>query len=174
MIFCIKNKTRRLRAYEAACSCAQPKKIIFLGVGNVDDGTAQPVNSVNDESKYWPNWREKFVNSRCCRLLFIYDTFGETSVELEVGQPYSTEGPSEPGEGGGCPPDFLEIISYSCFNQKVWGNLPPATLCHPFPLNFRPSYGPATDHDLHGLVIMSVDATEHSMYLTKQTDLLAF
>jgi len=95
MIFCIKNKTRRLRAYEAACSCAQPKKIIFLGVGNVDDGTAQPVNSVNDESKYWPNWREKFVNSRCCRLLFIYDTFGETSVELEVGQPYTTAGPSE-------------------------------------------------------------------------------
>lgn len=59
MIFRIKNKTtRRLRAYEAACSCAQPKKMTFLGVGNVDDGTAQPVNSVNDESKYWPNWRE--------------------------------------------------------------------------------------------------------------------
>ena len=48
---------------------------------------------------------EKIVNSRCCRLLFIYDTFGETSVELEVGQPYSTEGPSEPGEGG-CPQNF--------------------------------------------------------------------
>ena len=74
---------------------------------------------------------KKFVNSRCCRLLFIYDTFGETSVELEVGQPYSTAGPSEPGEGGGCPPEFLEIISYSCFNQKVWGSLPPATLCPP-------------------------------------------
>ena len=43
MIFRIKNKTRRLRAYEAACSCAQPKKMIFLEVGNVDDGTAQPV-----------------------------------------------------------------------------------------------------------------------------------
>ena len=59
MIFCIKNKTRRLWAYEAVCSWAQPKKMIFLEVGNVDDGTAQPVNSVNDESKYWPNWREE-------------------------------------------------------------------------------------------------------------------
>ena len=92
MIFGIKTKTRLL-AYEAACSCAQPKKTIFVGVGNVDDGTAQPVNYVNDESKYWPNWREEFVNSRCCRLLFIYDTFGETSVDFEVGQPYYTAGP---------------------------------------------------------------------------------
>ena len=64
MIFGIKTKTRLL-AYEAACSCAQPKKTIFVGVGNVDDGTAQPVNSVKDESKYWPNWRgKKFVNWR--------------------------------------------------------------------------------------------------------------
>ena len=110
MIFGIKTKTRLL-AYEAACSCAQPKKTIFVGVGNVDDGTAQPVNYVNDESKYWPNWREKFVNARCCRLLFIYDTFGETSVDFEVGQPYSTAGPS--GIRGKRlplrPPEFFEI-----------------------------------------------------------------
>ena len=82
---------------------------------------------------------------------------------LKSDNPTLLQGRRKQGDGEPPPPDFCRSVNPVSI-RRCGGAYHLLDFAPP-PWNFRPSYGPATDHDLHGLVIMSVEATEHSMYL---------